>query len=51
MQKVIPLGKKVLIKEKEPDKFFKNSNILIPETVREKQYLLVTINGDFRKEL
>lgn len=39
MQKVVPIGKKVLIKEKEPDKFFKGSNILIPETIREKQYL------------
>lgn len=39
MQKVVPIGKKVLIKEREPDKFFKGSNIIIPETMREKQYL------------
>ncbi len=36
--KIIPIGKKVLIKEQEAPKYFKGSTILIPETAQEKQY-------------
>jgi len=38
MQKIVPLGKKVLIKEKEPEKYFKGSSILNPHSTNEKNY-------------
>lgn len=38
MQKIIPIGKKVLVKEQKPPKYFKGTSILIPETSQEKQY-------------
>ena len=36
--KIIPIGKKVLVKEQAAPKYFKDSSILIPETAQEKQY-------------
>jgi len=39
MQKIVPLGKKVLIKEQEPEKYFKGSSILNPHAGNEKTYL------------
>tara|TARA_R110000796_G_scaffold46369_2_gene112061 strand:+ start:4803 stop:5081 length:279 start_codon:yes stop_codon:yes gene_type:complete len=36
-QQVIPIGKKILIKQKEAEKFFKNTTIMIPSTAQEKE--------------
>ena len=35
---IVILGKKVLIKEKEPEKYFKGSSILNPHSTNEKNY-------------
>ena len=35
-QQVIPVGKKILIKQKEAEKFFKNTNIMIPDGAQER---------------
>jgi co-chaperonin GroES (HSP10) len=34
IQQVIPVGKKLLIKQKKADAFFKNTNIIIPEAAQ-----------------
>ena len=36
-QQVIPIGKKILIKQKEAEKIFKNTTIMIPSTAQEKE--------------
>lgn len=36
-QIVIPVGKKVLIKQKESEMFYPGTNIMIPETARKKE--------------
>jgi co-chaperonin GroES (HSP10) len=33
IQQVIPVGKKLLIKQKKAEAFFKNTNIIIPDTM------------------
>ena len=38
MQKITPIGKRVLIKEKSSDQYYPGTTILIPETQREKTY-------------
>lgn len=37
-QKVIPVGAKLLIKQKEADKYFAGTEIIIPDTARKKEY-------------
>ena len=37
-QKIIPVGKKILIKQKEAEKFYKNTVIVIPDAARKKEY-------------
>ena len=36
-QQIIPVGKKILIKQKESEKFFKNTNIIIPDGAQERE--------------
>ena len=36
-QQIIPVGKKVLILQKEAEKFFKNTNIIIPDKAQERE--------------
>lgn len=42
--KIIPLGKRVLLKEKEAPKYFKGTSILIPESSKEKEYLATVVS-------
>ena len=35
-QQIIPVGKKILIKQKEAEKFCKNTNIMIPDGAQER---------------
>lgn len=37
-QKIVPVGKRILILEKQPGEFFPGTKIMIPETAREKTY-------------
>ncbi len=37
MQKVIPVGRKILIKQLEADKFFEGTTILIPDSQRKAE--------------
>ena len=37
-QKVIPVGAKLLIKQKEAEKYFTGTEIIIPDTARKKEY-------------
>ena len=37
-QKVIPVGAKLLIKQKEAEKYFAGTEIIIPDTARKKEY-------------
>ena len=37
-QKIVPVGKRVLILEKSPDQFYSGTKIIIPETAKEKTY-------------
>jgi len=37
--KIKPLGKKVLLRDKEAPKYFKGTSILMPETVIDKEYI------------
>ena len=36
-QQIIPVGKKILIHQKEAEKFFKNTNIIIPDKAQERE--------------
>ena len=36
-QQIIPVGKKILIKQKAAEKFFKNTNIMIPDGAQERE--------------
>jgi co-chaperonin GroES (HSP10) len=36
-QTVVPVGKKVLIKQKEAEMYYPGTNIMIPETARKKE--------------
>tara|TARA_R110000765_G_scaffold44935_2_gene92892 strand:+ start:1261 stop:1533 length:273 start_codon:yes stop_codon:yes gene_type:complete len=42
--KIKPLGKKVLLKEKESDKCFKGTSIIIPESVKSKKHIAKVIS-------
>ena len=42
-QKIIPVGKKILIKQKEAEKFYKNTAIVIPDIARKKEYKGVVV--------
>tara|TARA_R110000796_G_scaffold246687_3_gene371605 strand:+ start:1499 stop:1777 length:279 start_codon:yes stop_codon:yes gene_type:complete len=42
-QKIIPVGKKILIKQKEAEKFYKNTVIVIPDIARKKEYKGVVV--------
>jgi co-chaperonin GroES (HSP10) len=42
-QKVIPVGAKLLIKQKEAEKYFAGTEIIIPDTARKKEYKGVVI--------
>ena len=37
-QKIVPVGKRVLIKEKKPGEFFPGTKIMIPDSAKEKTY-------------
>jgi co-chaperonin GroES (HSP10) len=37
-QKIIPIGKKILILEKKPEQFFPGTTIIIPDSAKEKTY-------------
>lgn len=37
-QKVIPVGAKLLIRQKEAEKYFAGTEIIIPDTARKKEY-------------
>ena len=36
-QQVIPIGKKILIKQKEAEQYFKNTTIMIPTSAQEQE--------------
>ena len=36
-QQVIPIGKKILIKQKEAEQYFKNTTIMIPSSAQEQE--------------
>lgn len=42
-QKVIPVGAKLLIKQKEAETYFAGTEIIIPDTARKKEYKGVVI--------
>lgn len=46
--KIIPIGKKVLIKPKEADRFVPGTNIIIPDTAISKEYkgYVVAVGND-----
>jgi len=48
--KIVPLGKRVLLKEKEAPKYFKGTSIIIPSSEREKEYLATVIAVGSRVE-
>jgi co-chaperonin GroES (HSP10) len=37
-QRIVPVGKRVLILEQEPPKFYPNSSVIMPDTLRKKTY-------------